>query len=285
MKPTRATVILMTWALAALTGCTTDAGVLAIHLQSGERASFSSESEIPEGWAVCPEDECPPVGPCDGLGETDCTTRVDCMPVVEHPATTPDPAFVRCAEAGECDPISCGPGPLGATYQCDDGSQGGVTGRCLPIEGGGCGWEVRDCPMACQPSDCGPPLGLPSYQCDDGSIGGDTGQCIATEEGCAWEVRDCPDSCDPSDCGPRPGAPTYLCGDGSVGGNTGACIRSGTDCVWEQRECPPVECRPDDCGIAPGAAPQCSDGTTANTVCQADPGGECNWQFLCPGTA
>lgn len=50
-------------------------------------------------------------------------------------------------QPGACtDPAGCGPQPGEPSKKCDDGSFGGFTGRCVANEGGGCGWEYRECP-------------------------------------------------------------------------------------------------------------------------------------------
>lgn len=46
------------------------------------------------------------------------------------------------------DEAACGPKPGAASKQCDDGSVGGFTGRCVARTGGGCTWEFRECPPA-----------------------------------------------------------------------------------------------------------------------------------------
>ena len=47
-----------------------------------------------------------------------------------------------------CPNAECGPALGIASTTCPDGSIGGPTGRCLRLETGGCGWEVRNCPPA-----------------------------------------------------------------------------------------------------------------------------------------
>lgn len=44
-------------------------------------------------------------------------------------------------------PNACGAASL-EVWQCADGSIGGYGGHCIAKPGGGCGWEVRNCPPA-----------------------------------------------------------------------------------------------------------------------------------------
>lgn len=46
-----------------------------------------------------------------------------------------------CADAS-----ACGPRPGAPAKQCDDGSIGGFTGRCVTGTDGKCAWEFRECP-------------------------------------------------------------------------------------------------------------------------------------------
>jgi hypothetical protein len=47
-----------------------------------------------------------------------------------------------------CPSSECGPALGVPNTVCADGSTGGPTGRCLRLDTGGCGWEVRVCPPA-----------------------------------------------------------------------------------------------------------------------------------------
>jgi hypothetical protein len=60
-----------------------------------------------------------------------------------------------------CDAAVCGPAPKLPSWICADGSTGGPTGRCVRQPGGGCGWEIRDCPAKL----CG---GIAGLRCPDG---------------------------------------------------------------------------------------------------------------------
>lgn len=50
------------------------------------------------------------------------------------------------ANMPSCPTSECGPQLGIPSTTCSDGSVGGPTGRCLRLDTGGCGWEVRDCP-------------------------------------------------------------------------------------------------------------------------------------------
>lgn len=197
----------------------------------------------------------------------------------------------QCPDDGpdRCDEEACGPQLGMPTILCEDGSLGGNTGRCLPLDDGGCGWEIRECPEIeeCTDEQCGPMPGMPAYLCEDGSLGGNTGRCLRDDEGqCGWEIRECEEPhdelCPDAECGPAPGMPAWECEDGSIGGNTGRCLREDEGCSWEIRQCPPPsECRPEDCaGPQPGCpALLCDDGSVAGcqAACVAGPDG-CQWE-------
>lgn len=57
-----------------------DADVTARNLSSGEIQTFSSEGEVPEGWAICSDPTCstPPAAPCEQLGQKVCTLNPAC---------------------------------------------------------------------------------------------------------------------------------------------------------------------------------------------------------------
>jgi hypothetical protein len=54
----------------------------------------------------------------------------------------------------ECAADACGPAPGMPTYQCDDGTMGGPTGKCLMGASGQCGWEIAECRKACVKGGC-----------------------------------------------------------------------------------------------------------------------------------
>lgn len=60
------------------------------------------------------------------------------------------------APAKGCDVADCGPALGLANRLCSDGvSYSGPSGRCLPVAGGGCAWEVLSCPAVCvADADC-----------------------------------------------------------------------------------------------------------------------------------
>ncbi|MFK7990781.1 MAG: hypothetical protein AB8I08_32475 [Sandaracinaceae bacterium] len=296
--------------LALLVGCVAAPTVTALNPLTGETRQYDVEADVPAGWIVCADAEsCPAPRACDGLGEASCLTRPDCSPTYSgaalprecetdgpRPAICDDDLFAGCTEAAAtCDEAACGPTPLGATYLCDDGSAGGITGRCVLGEEGECGWETRACPAPrpeeCAPADCGRAPASPSYECADGSAGGNTGVCLRHDDGsCGWEVRTCPVAdCAAEECGPAPLAPSYLCGDGSAGGNLGVCERRDGVCGWAFRVCPDApasDCSEAECG-PPSRAPlfECWDGSLGGNigVCDRDDAGTCGWVFrTCP---
>ena len=68
----------------------------------------------------------------------------------------PSPASIPSATPGaECARETCGPAPGMPAMACPDGSTGGNTGRCIVQAGGGCGWEIRECPSAGAPAPGG----------------------------------------------------------------------------------------------------------------------------------
>jgi hypothetical protein len=276
--------------LMLLVACTSSlSGVLAVHLETGERRMFPSESEVPEGWAACDADgTCPPPGECDELDASGCPMRDDCVVVVD-PSGGADPAFVGCVPPGECVPESCGEVPPTLPIVCADGSAGGYTGRCLPARGGGCEWEFTDCdPSTCTDVSCGPPPEeMPGIGCADGST--PTYVCEHDPAGlCGWQLE-CGGAgeCTPEECGPAPDCPALICADGSTGGCTDRCYRDASGrCGWERRECPPPICDPAiGCGPLPDELPICPDGTVAVPSCEVSADGTCGWQIRCGGEA
>lgn len=294
---------------AALTGCVGVPTVTALNPLTGETRQYEAADEVPAGWVVCADAaSCPTPRSCDALGEASCLTRPDCSPTYTGGGSVPrecedgprreiceEDAFAGCTEAAAtCDEATCGPAPRGATYLCEDGTAGGVTGRCV-LGQDGCGWETRACPSPrrdeCAPADCGPAPSAPSVVCADGSAGGNTGTCLRNPDGtCGWEIRECPVSdCEADACGPAPLSPSYLCADGSLGGNLGACERNAAGtCSWTFRTCPdaPSDCMDIDCG-PPSRAPlfECADGSIGGNigVCDRGDDGLCGWVFReCP---
>ena len=298
--------ILGSTALLTVSGCFTSTpapdDVLAINPRTGEMRHFSIVEDVPDGWEVCSDGECPSTLACSELDEPSCLAREDCAPIYGSESTDPGvPVYAGCTDAGPatCNPGSCGP-PLGlATIICADGSLGGNTGRCLQNADGTCGWEIRECPMPC---DCGPAPAIARI-CDDGSSG--VMNCEVRSDGtCRWAF-DCPTvtACTPEECAPAPGAPSMICADGSVAGPM--CVRISPDaCGWIFTTCPcdassgmtcPPTCEPSSgadcppcdatsCGPAPGALPRCSDGSSALVSCGPSADGTCGWSFSCPGS-
>ncbi len=82
-----------------------------------------------------------PVCGCDG--------QTYDSPCLAHVARTDVAAEGPCDGGGgedECPAEECGPQPGLPNVQCDDGSVGGPTGRCLRGADNRCGWEIRACP-------------------------------------------------------------------------------------------------------------------------------------------
>ena len=74
-------------------------------------------------------------------------TFVACGPANPPPSGPP-------TAGNECSPDSCGPAPGAPTYQCDDGTAGGPTGKCVMQENGQCGWEINECKKGCVKGGC-----------------------------------------------------------------------------------------------------------------------------------
>jgi hypothetical protein len=112
-----------------------------------------------------------------------------------------------------CAADECGPQLGLPNWLCEDGTQGGPTGRCLKT-GDDCGWEVRDCPPAGEGGASG-----------HGSAGasGDgqdpCGGCDAPQQICVYQVG-----------GPGPGR--FTCANQNPCGAAGACA-----CIVDQGPC------------------------------------------------
>ncbi len=91
------------------------------------------------------------------------------------------------------DPAACGPRPAIGTWMCQDGSVGGFTGRCIPVNDPAtpCGWEITNCPQACTMTECGPAPGVPSMTCPDGTVAGPSA-CYRHADGtCGYDITQC----------------------------------------------------------------------------------------------
>ncbi|MBL8920503.1 MAG: hypothetical protein JNJ54_16685 [Myxococcaceae bacterium] len=113
----------------------------------GQAYCSFTNSCYPEACLSC----CRPVQPSCGRGQAYCPSTNSCYPEaclsccrLAQPSTDPDPN----TDPAVCDAKLCGPAPAMPTIRCADGSLGGFTGRCLPRQEGGCGWEIRRCPSA-----------------------------------------------------------------------------------------------------------------------------------------
>ncbi|MBI4917509.1 MAG: hypothetical protein HY825_16840 [Acidobacteria bacterium] len=278
-------------------GCQDDAGsgVTAINLSTGETREYPDEESVPDGWAPCPEGDCPDPYDCTALDETTCAVRPDCFPVYieawPRECESPEPPefcaglpFAGC-DGARCIPEDCGPLPPPG-MPCPDGTL--PAPDCVRNLDGACGWEPT-CPPPppiCAPEECGP-MPMAAVRCPDGSTA-DT-VCDPGPDGvCGWHFV-CPTLplCPPEECGPALGMPAYVCADGSLGGNTGRCLRdpaTGT-CGWEIRDCPPG-CEPEACGPMPGMPTVlCEDGSVGGFTgrCLPGPDGACGWEILeCP---
>jgi len=270
-----------------LTGCGSDSGeekaVFAINPLTAEVRSFASESEVPDGWAVCAaENDCPEPVACVYLAEADCKARSDCSPIYADVAVPPqecddaDPppdvcdgnAYTGCVEAAEsCTPATCGPTPLMPAYICPDGSPGGFTGRCLLQDSGACGWEIRDCPEPC--SDTLPECDL---ACPEGAHNptdacGRVHTCECVPEDCS-DVPQCEFEC-PAD--------THNPVDARGCTHTCECAPDSGDCTDEE------------CGPAPMCpAYECDDGSLGGCTgrCYRLTDDSCGWEIRnCPSDA
>ncbi len=123
--------------------------VTAVNLRTGQIQSFESAEEIPDGWAVCEDAaSCPNLAACLDLAEASCISRQDCSPVYaestppvcntgsrptldDRPEFCDRLPFVGCSGTNVCQPDDCGQLPPTRPVICDDGTTGGITGRCL----------------------------------------------------------------------------------------------------------------------------------------------------------
>ncbi|MCU0664744.1 MAG: hypothetical protein MUC50_20775 [Myxococcota bacterium] len=158
-------------ALACACGDTTNSDVTAKNPLTGEIDTFENTESVPDGWVVCKDAECSNVpdecaieecGPAMGMPTIICAdgsiggNTGRCLmsesgtcgwEVRECPDTTDDTVVDDTdTEQGECEEAKCGPALGMPVWECDDGSLGGNTGRCLEKENGTCGWEIRQCP-------------------------------------------------------------------------------------------------------------------------------------------
>src|SRR5262245_50048820 len=68
--------------------------------------------------------------------------------------STPEPEPKPQPKPDECAADACGPRLGMPSQQCDDGSVGGNTGRCIKLPDSSCGWEIRECPAPPQTGEC-----------------------------------------------------------------------------------------------------------------------------------
>jgi hypothetical protein len=133
-----------------------------------------------------------------------------------------------------CPSTDCGPALGIPSTTCADGSVGGPTGRCLRLETGACGWEVRSCPPAGEGGASGAGGGSASggaaAGAGDGGAGG-AGGAFATDRcgGCK------PDGLARQICiyqAGGPGAGRFVCATQNPCGAAGMCA-----CIVDQGPC------------------------------------------------
>jgi hypothetical protein len=137
------------------------------------------------------------------------------------------------ASAPTCSDGDCGPALGLPNTICADGSMGGPTGRCLRLEMGGCGWEVRDCPPAgdggAASSGGGPPM-HGGAGVDDGGADGAGGAPQTDRCGGCNDAGPAPEICIYQVGGPGPGG--FACAEQNPCGAAGACA-----CIVDQGPC------------------------------------------------
>lgn len=137
------------------------------------------------------------------------------------------------ASTQTCPSADCGPALGIPSTTCPDGSVGGPTGRCLRLDVGGCGWEVRDCPPAGEGGAAASGGAAPSGGAAGAGDGGAAGASGAPS----------PDRCDgcnyngpaPQICiyqAGGPGAGRFVCATQNPCGAAGACA-----CIVGQGTC------------------------------------------------
>jgi hypothetical protein len=142
-----------------------------------------------------------------------------------------------------CQSSECGPALGLPNTVCADGSTGGPTGRCLRLDTGGCGWEVRDCPPGGEggTTSTGGTGGAASGGAASGGAanggaanGGEGGAAPFTDRcgGCKYDGAT-PEICIFQAGGPGPGR--FVCATQNRCGAAGACV-----CIVGQGACNPA---------------------------------------------
>lgn len=274
-----------------------------------------SDGEGDDVLTVC-YGECVPVDTCDDGGPVLCDME---PPVCDDGlvAAVKDGCY-ECVEPDTCEPPAsecaiedCGPALGAPSYQCEDGTWGGATGRCILYDNQECGWEIIDC-EPCTSGDCTPDLTCanvdcaPGYECEmiypPCAAGSDdcdpVPQCLPVNNGqcdddsneiCEMVPPTCDDhlilaiqndcyACvDPVTCEPPPPALTcdnVLCMEGTH------CVMQDVDCV--QAPCPPVPVCVEDDNQGCYSDAECPDDSFCNAadICLPPPG--CEPGQACP---
>jgi hypothetical protein len=139
------------------------------------------------------------------------------------------------ATALTCPSAECGPALGIASTTCADGSMGGPTGRCLRLETGGCGWEVRNCP----PAGAGGAAAAGGASASGGAAAAGAGDGGAAGAGGALLTDQC-GGCEPNGQTRQiciyqaggPGAGRFVCATQNPCGAAGAC-----SCIVAQGTC------------------------------------------------
>ncbi len=272
-------------ALSLMTGCGNeipdDADVSARNLKTGDIKTFSAESDVPDGYALCADEDCavPSEVPCELLGAEVCQYQPNCRIKVISCTSGGIEVPMGCAEPG-----TAPEGPDGTEPKKED-----PTGCLLPDEAEvcqvaciskdfqlcseifdpalcasrpECDWLNVDCLMMCECPDNGMPCECPpcapnAGQCVERpplSCGQITNQqaCLANK-GCGWGEVNC-----------------FTC--------TCACACPAGD---ETCECPPCDCE-EQCEFGCYDLPESRcEGLDSEPACLSNP--ECEWgQFECP---
>lgn len=122
---------------------------------------------------------------------------------------------------GECSKADCGQQIAIPNWTCEDGTQGGPTGRCIRRSNGSCGWEIHQCPPAGQGGSAS--QGGQGNTAGEPAGGGATTDCggCAQSEVCVFQVG-------------GPGASRFVCATQNPCGAVGAC-----SCIVGQGVCQP----------------------------------------------
>jgi hypothetical protein len=142
------------------------------------------------------------------------------------------------ASNATCPTTECGPQLGIPNTTCPDGSIGGPTGRCLRLDTGSCGWEVRDCPSggeggAAASGGAGPAGGAATAGAGDGGAAGAGGASSTGRCGGCNDTGPAPQICIYQSGGP--GAGRFVCATQNPCGAAGACA-----CIVGQGTCDSV---------------------------------------------